>query len=172
MPTTQPPQDPSSAESPKHNDARSGSSKPSPGMEGLTAGSGFGGDAGSGARKGAAVKNESQDAETGGTPPSGGAGAVAIVRRELIILGIALLCGFLLVPLAIWAVGNRILGPYTHLQDPTAGTGPMRLLADYYDGLVHGWVVFWWVGFGPYVLVWLVRLIWGVLRRPSSTASA
>jgi len=97
---------------------------------------------------------------------------VAIARRELIILGIALLCGFLLVPLAIWAVGNRILGPYTHLQDPTAGTGPMRLLADYYDGLVHGWVIFWWVGFGPYVLVWLVRLIWGVLRRPSSTASA
>ena len=97
---------------------------------------------------------------------------MVIVRRELIILGIALLCGFLLVPLAIWAVGNRILGPYIHLQDPTAGTGPMRLLADYYDGLAHGYVVFWWVGFGPYVLVWLVRVIWMLLRRPSTAASA
>jgi hypothetical protein len=97
---------------------------------------------------------------------------MVIVRRELIILGIALLCGFLLVPLAIWAVGNRILGPYIHLQDPTAGTGPMRLLADYYDGLAHGYVVFWWVGLGPYVLVWLVRVIWMLLRRPSAAASA
>jgi len=96
---------------------------------------------------------------------------MTIVRRELIILGVALLCGFLLVPLAIWVVGNRILGPYTHLQDPTAGTGAARLLADFYTGLGHGSVIFWWVGFGPYVLVWVVRLIFWVLRRPSPAPS-
>jgi hypothetical protein len=142
-------------------------------MEGLTAGSGFGGDAGVKGRKATAVNQESRDeAKTRGAAPSERGGTVAIVRRELIILAVALLCGFVLVPLAIWAVGNRILGPYTHLQDPTAGTGPMRLLADYYDGLAHGSVVFWWVGLGPYVLVWLVRLIWGLLRRPSAPASA
>ena len=140
-------------------------------MDGLTAGSGFGRDAGAGGRKVTATSQQPREVETGGPASSGDAGVMAIVRRELIILGIALLCGFLLVPLAIWAVGNRILGPYTHVQDPTAGTGPMRLLADYYDGLVHGSVVFWWVGFGPYVLVCLVRLIWGVLRHPSSNAS-
>ena len=108
---------------------------------------------------------------TGGTPPSP---IIAILRRELLILGIVLVMGFVLVPLAIWAVGNRILGPYTHLQDPTAGTGPMRLLADFYSGLAHGSVVFWWVGFGPYVLVWVVRLIYAFIRRsrPSPAASA
>jgi hypothetical protein len=114
----------------------------------------------------------SESGQAGGDAnTSGNGGAVAIVRRELIILGVALLCGFLLVPLATWAVGNRILGPYTHLQDPTAGTGPMRLLADYYDGLAHGSLVFWWVGFGPYVLVWLVRVIWMLLRRPSPVSA-
>jgi len=98
------------------------------------------------------------------TLPSGGGSAVTILRRELIILGVALVCGFVLVPLAVWAVGNRILGPYTHLQDPTEGTGPARLLADYYDGLAHGWIIFWCVGFGPYVLVWLIRIVYGLLR--------
>ena len=165
MPTTQPPQDPSSADFPKRNETRS------PGMEGLTAGSGFGRDAGSGPRKGAVMSPESEQTD-GDANSSENAGVMVILRRELIILGVALLCGFLLVPLATWAVGNRILGPYTHLQDPTAGTGPMRLLADYYDGLAHGSVVFWWVGFGPYVLVWLVRVTWMLLRRPTTPASA
>jgi hypothetical protein len=36
------------------------------------------------------------------------------VSRELIILGGALIIGLVVVPLAIWFVGNRILGPYAH----------------------------------------------------------
>jgi hypothetical protein len=131
------------------------------GMEGLTAGRGFGG---------AAARNEAPGRDQAvrvDDPPDGEAGenrGAAILRRELIILAISLVCGFLLVPLAIWAVGNRILGPYTHLQDPTAGTGPARLLADFYDGLVHGSLIFWCVGLGPYVLVWLIRLIYSLIR--------
>ena len=145
------------------------------GMEGLTAGSGFRGDGNSGTRKAAvgnaavspATNPEPRDpaAANGGTSPSEGARGKAIVRRELITLAVALVFGFVLVPLATWVVGNRILGPYTHLQDPTAGTGAMRLLADFYEGLAHGSVVFWWVGLGPYVLLCLVRLIWTLLRR-------
>ena len=135
------------------------------GMEGLTAGSGF-------RREGDAVNKGPEPAAAApevvpDAPPNA---AMVIVRRELIFLGIALVCGFLLIPLAIWAVGNRILGPYTHVQDPTAGTGPMRLLADYYDGLAHGSIIFWCVGFGPYVLLWLIRLIYGLLR-PAPAAS-
>ena len=144
------------------------------GMEGLTAGSGFRRDGNSGTDKGSAATKEpnataAASEVVASTPPNRN---VVILRRELIILGIALICGFVLVPLAIWAVGNRILGPYTHLQDPTAGTGPMRLLADYYDGLAHGSTIFWCVGFGPYVLVGLIRVIYGLLRRPTHAASA
>ena len=139
------------------------------GMEGLTAGSGFGGNAG--VDKNAAPGVREVEVGTGPTRAPGTRGPMAIARRELLILGVALLCGFLLVPLAIWVVGNRILGPYTHLQDPTAGTGPARLLADFYAGLGHGSVIFWWVGLGPYVLVWVVRLIFGFLRRPAPAPS-
>ena len=67
-------------------------------------------------------------------------------------------------PLLIWVVGNRVLGTYTHAQDPTAGTGPARLLADYFQGLTHGSLAFWCVAIGPYVLIWLARLLYGVAR--------
>jgi hypothetical protein len=99
--------------------------------------------------------------------------SVAILRRELIFLGIALAAGFVLIPLAIWLVGNRILGAYTHAQDPTAGTGPARLLADFFAGLSHGSVIFWCVALGPLLLISLARLFWGAIRHtsPDSTST-
>jgi hypothetical protein len=90
--------------------------------------------------------------------------AGAIVRRELIILGIASACGFILMPFLIWLVGNRVLGPYIHGQDAAAGTGPLRLLADYFAGLGHGSVIFWCVAVGPYLLVLVVRLLYRLVR--------
>jgi hypothetical protein len=73
-----------------------------------------------------------------------------------------------LIPLAIWLVGNRILGPYTHGLDPSAG-GPMRLLGDFYSGLTHGSVIFWCVALGPILLIGLFRLFWGVIRYTPAT---
>ena len=110
---------------------------------------------------------ESQELSTPGRK------TVAIVRRELILLAIALIAGFVLIPLAIWLVGNRILGPYTHGLDTTAG-GPMRLLGDFYAGLTHGSVIFWCVALGPYLLIWFVRLFWGAIRYtpPTSTSQS
>jgi hypothetical protein len=137
-------------------------------MEGLTAGSGFGGAT---ASAGTTRSSTDEASINGNRPTSEGEDVVKILRREAILLGVALVCGFVLIPLAIWAVGNRILGPYTHLQDPTAGTGPMRLLADYYGGLAHGSIIFWCVGFGPYVLLWLIRLIYGLLRPTPATST-
>src|ERR1700744_200445 len=98
---------------------------------------------------------EPQEARTPGRK------SVGILPRELIFLGIGVACGFVLIPLAIWLVGNRILGPYTHVQDPTAGTGPARLLADFFAGLTQGSVIFWWVGVGPYILLTVIRLLLG-----------
>lgn len=108
-------------------------------------------------------------AETGARKTHGPAGP--IVRRELLILGIALACGFVLMPFLIWLVGNRVLGPYTHGQDTTAGTGPLRLLADYFGGLTHGSLIFWCVALGPYLLLWVLRLLYGLVRSSPATST-
>jgi hypothetical protein len=99
-------------------------------------------------------------------------GAFAILRRELLIFGIAVACGLFVVPLLIWMVGNRILGPYVHTQDPTAGTGPMRLIADFFGGLTHGSIIFWCVVAGPYVLLTLVRALYAYLRSPPAASAS
>jgi hypothetical protein len=94
------------------------------------------------------------------------------VKRELVIFGIAMACGLILMPFLIWLVGNRVLGPYTHGQDTTAGTGPMRLLADYFTGLAHGSLGFWCVAVGPYVLLTLARLLYAFLRSSPRTSTS
>jgi hypothetical protein len=105
-------------------------------------------------------------------PQPRGRSVRSLVQRELIILGVAMACGFLLMPFLIWLVGNRVLGPYTHGQDATAGTGPLRLLADYFTGLAHGSVIFWLVAIGPYVLLTLARLLYVYLRSTPGGSSA
>jgi hypothetical protein len=88
-------------------------------------------------------------------------------RRELIILALALLWGLVPMPLLIWVAGNRVLGPYTHGQNPHAG--PFALLADFFVGLFHGSAVFWAVALGPAALLVLLRLfICAVRALPSA----
>ncbi|HXW75622.1 MAG TPA: hypothetical protein VEK10_12490 [Steroidobacteraceae bacterium] len=84
------------------------------------------------------------------------------LRRELLIYGVALLCGLLGMPLLIWFAGNRVLGPYTHGQNLHAG--PFALLGDYMLGLAHGSAVFWVVALGPAVLLLLLRLTIRLIR--------
>src|SRR5271163_2891505 len=84
------------------------------------------------------------------------------VTRELIIFGGALLIGLVVVPLATWSVGNRILGPYQHGSNPHAG--PMALLGDFYFGLTQGWVTFWVVAIGPAAIILFVRLAVALIR--------
>jgi hypothetical protein len=88
------------------------------------------------------------------------------VRRELIILGILLLCGLVAAPLLTWVAGNRWLGPYTHEQNQHAG--PLALLQDYFAGLLHGSAVFWLVALGPTAFVLLVRLLIRLVRISGS----
>ena len=84
------------------------------------------------------------------------------MRRELIILVSSLLFGLVCVPLAIWFVGNRILGPYTHGTNPNAGALP--LLGDFFAGLGAGWVSYWIVALGPMILILLARLAWALIK--------
>lgn len=93
--------------------------------------------------------------------------ALSRTRRELIILGVALLFGLVAMPLLIWVVGSHVLGPYTHGQD--AHAGPFALLGDFFVGLAHGSAVFWSVALGPAALVVLLRLFArGVRALPSA----
>jgi hypothetical protein len=90
-------------------------------------------------------------------------------RREAAIFGAALSIGLLVMPFLIWLAGSRVLGPYTHGQNPHAG--PLALLADYWVGLAHGSAVFWVVAIGPAVLLLLLRLVIALLyARPGARA--
>jgi hypothetical protein len=85
-------------------------------------------------------------------------------RREIVLFGGALALGLIVVPLLIWMVGHRTLGPYTHGDDPR-GLGPLALYGDYLSGLAHGWLGYWAVALGPAVLLLLARLWLALMRR-------
>ncbi len=88
------------------------------------------------------------------------------LRRELIICGAAFLFGLLAMPFLIWFGGSRVLGPYTHGQNPHAG--PFALFADYFVGLAHGSAVFWAVALGPVLVLLLARLFMRAVPRPAA----
>jgi hypothetical protein len=107
------------------------------------------------------------------TEPSGSPGPLARVqaltieprtRREAAFFGGALALGLLVIPLLIWIVGHRVLGAYTHGDDPR-GHGPLALYGDYFSGLAHGWLAYWTVALGPAVLLLAARLWLTLLRR-------
>lgn len=107
------------------------------------------------------------------TEPSGTRGPRARVqafsidartRREVALFGGALALGLLVIPLLVWLIGHRILGPYTHGDAPRA-LGPLSLYGDYFSGLAHGWLGYWTVALGPALLLLLARLWLTLLRR-------
>lgn len=104
---------------------------------------------------------------SGGTGPPSRAPLLDLdprTRRELSLLGGALALGLLIIPLLIWLVGHRILGPYTH-GDDRRSLGPLALYGDYLSGLGHGWLGYWAVALGPAVLLLAARLWLALLRR-------
>jgi hypothetical protein len=92
------------------------------------------------------------------------------IIRELIISAGALLIGVIAMPFAIWLVGNRILGPYTH--GANAHAGPMALLGDFFVGLSQGAITFWMVALGPLVIILFVRLAWAAIKSNPRAASS
>jgi hypothetical protein len=85
-------------------------------------------------------------------------------RREMVLFGGALALGLLVIPLLIWIVGHRSLGPYSRGDDPH-GLGPLALYGDYFAGLARGWLGYWVVALGPAALLLLARLWLALLRR-------
>lgn len=84
------------------------------------------------------------------------------MSRELIIFGSALFIGLVIVPLAIWFVGNRILGPYVHGSNPNAG--PLALVGDFFAGLSQGTLSCWIVALGPAVIILFTRVAWALVK--------
>ena len=84
-------------------------------------------------------------------------------QRDGILAIAALAAGLFVMPFLIWAAGNRVLGPYTHGDDPRGG--PLALFSDYVVGLAHGSAVFWVVALGPLALFMLIRGFLALLRR-------
>lgn len=84
-------------------------------------------------------------------------------RRELILLLILLACGLFVVPLLIWAVGDKVLGAY-------ANGGPFALLADFFTGLKRGELPYWTVVVGPYLFVLILRGFWFLMRHADRSA--
>lgn len=80
------------------------------------------------------------------------------IRRESILLLALLACGFFVMPLLIWLIGQAVLGPYAH-------GGPFALMMDFFVGLRNGSPAYWAVVIGPYGFIQLFRLLWWIARR-------
>jgi hypothetical protein len=89
------------------------------------------------------------------------AGLSAAVRRELIILGAALVFGVLAVPPLLWVAGPRLLGPY-----PGGGAG--AIVANFFRGLASGSMGSWSVALGPYLVLMALRALIAVARTAPS----
>jgi hypothetical protein len=96
--------------------------------------------------------------------------SLSAVSREVLIFASALVIGLVGVPLLIWVIGNRVLGPYIHGTNTHAG--PMALLGDFFAGLAHGWPSYWLVALGPALLILLVRLVFALLWPPGGPPPA
>lgn len=81
------------------------------------------------------------------------------IAREGIVFSLALFAGITLLPLAVWLVGARLLGPYTN-------GGYLRFWGDFFVGLASGGLAWWLLALGPYLLLLFFRLIRRAVRVP------
>jgi len=80
------------------------------------------------------------------------------LRRELYFAVGALGAGLIALPLLIFLAGSLTLGAY---ESGRLGA----FLADFYGGLVRGWLPVWGVVLGPYALLLFLRSSRFILRR-------
>jgi hypothetical protein len=73
-----------------------------------------------------------------------------------------------MIPVLTWLVGSRVLGPYS--RGTEVHNSAFALLADFFAGLAHGYVVFCVVALGPVVFLVLIRLFVALWRRPPKPA--
>lgn len=82
---------------------------------------------------------------------------LALLRREALWLAVGLGLGFVALPWLIYAVGNRLLGPY-------AGEGLAGLTGALYGDFLRLRPAALLLLLGPLALLWALRLCWRGLR--------
>lgn len=80
-------------------------------------------------------------------------------KAELVVAGALLLFGVLLLPVAVYWVGQQIIGEYT----PEGGL--LALIGAIWSDLATGNPLAWILVLSPYVFVLLLRLTWLAARR-------
>lgn len=90
--------------------------------------------------------------------------ALPPLRRELIVLVIALLFAVLILQPLIWIAGQIFLGEY--IRSPTGAPtgGPLALTLDFLRGVFALSPGHWFVLVGPYLLLWAFRAGRAVLK--------
>lgn len=83
----------------------------------------------------------------------------ATLKRELILAAILLAVGLLLLPLAVYWVGQEIVGPYESEGGLFGLLG--QLWSDFFTFKPAAWLLVW----SPYAVIQLVRLAWHAKHR-------
>ena len=79
------------------------------------------------------------------------------MRREAVTVALCLILGWLLIPAAIFLVGQQFLGPYER-------GGYFSFVRDIAAGVISGSWTFWLLVLAPYGGIWLIRL-WRLVWR-------
>ena len=81
------------------------------------------------------------------------------LRKELLLAAALLSCGLLLLPVAVYWVGGRVVGEYS------AESGVWGLIWDIWSDLAAGSVLAWILVVSPYLLIQLLRVARALWRR-------
>ncbi|MGB5623518.1 MAG: hypothetical protein WBN65_13580 [Gammaproteobacteria bacterium] len=82
------------------------------------------------------------------------------LRFEMILNGVLLLCGIILVPIAVYFTGQELLGQYS-----TEGKGLLDLYGSILKDMGRGHLAAWGVVLSPLLGITLLRALWLPLRR-------
>lgn len=79
------------------------------------------------------------------------------LRNEAILAGLLLAFGLFVLPVAIYFVGQQVIGEYE-------GSGAVGLVVELWAALVRADAVAWALVLSPYFVVQLLRLTWKMWR--------
>ena len=79
------------------------------------------------------------------------------LRNEAILAGLLLAFGLFVLPVAIYFVGQQVIGEYE-------GSGAVGLVVELWSALVRADAVAWALVLSPYFVVQLLRLTWKIWR--------
>ncbi len=86
------------------------------------------------------------------------------LARELTTLALGVLAGVVLMPFAVYIVGQVLLHGYVRSPADLTPAGPQAFFSDYLAGISQGSLPHWLMLLGPYVTYLIVRIGRGAFR--------